>query len=448
MRPPANIVKAWINEKNSFLVRGLVMLHQPGKGWYCNIDILRIAREQIGTLPPEEAAFEIALSAVFRYITSQVYTGECVPITNTRGKELSVPKIAFEMAPFLVDRIKKLITDGGGGMNVAQIAGSQKFLARATTGDPRNAQAYGLPVFVSGRERVQHRLQYEAKLTVTQMKAMVLRRKLLARYWLRRKSPSFLTRGLVFSSDQHGFWAFNVPSGPDVVEQSSKNRDELQRLALEVSMQAAQQFVAAVNIERDGQRLLWLDRVGQYDTQHTPPEVVGEAARRISIKLLALMDKHQHGVLSHKVIETSLAMAWDPDDSKSLDDYPFPMAPTTDFSLADKQAMDKISEAFARNRRRKVDPDAQPDEAEVLPAGSAGESSWREELEIDDWVPLDEPMEDDETLDRKALEKADHDQSAALRRIRGQAGGRILPDDSASPVKHKVDYAGLPKDED
>jgi hypothetical protein len=448
MRPPANIIRQWMNEKNSFSVRGLVMLHHTGKGWFCNIEILRVSREKLEEMPADEAAFEIALSAVFRYITGSVYTGESQPVKTPRGTELLVPTIAFQMAPFLVDRIKKILADGGGGLNVNQIALSQKFLAKSTTGSAKDAEAYGLPKVVSGAQRVKHRLEYEAKLSSLQLKAMARRRKLLARHWLKRKGGSFYRRGLVFSTDAHGFWTFNVRSGQEKVEHTSDDLQALQNLTFEVGVEAVLEYSRAANIDRGGELVLGQGSKNPQGPQ-LPPDVVDDAARRVAKRLLALMQKHQHGVLSHKVIERSLVHAWDPDDTKSMDDYPFPLAPTTDFHALDLQAMDAISAAFARNRVRKDNPDAPPHGLQADKVATPdSDVSWRQELEIDDWVPLDEPVEDDETLDRKALEKADHDQSAALRRIRGSAHGRILPADRDSPIQHKVDYAGLPKDED
>lgn len=453
MRPPANIVRQWMKEKNSFPVRGLVMLHQPERGWLCNIEILRVSREQLAEMPQDEAAFEIALSAVFRYITSVVYTGESVPITTARGSELLVPKIAFEMAPFMVDKVKKILAEGGGGVNLAQVALTQKFLARSTTGNAKDAEGYGLPKVVTGAVRVKHRLDYEARLTAQQMKAMMRRRKLLARHWLRRtKKGSFLQRGLAFSSDPHGFWAFNVRPGHEMVEHTSDDRQALERMALEVSLEAVYEYTRAEDYDRDGVTYLRKSQSTVAGVERVPPDVAGAAARRVATKLLAQMGKHKHGVLSHKVIENSLVLAWDPEDDKPMDEYPFPLAPTVNYIEMDRRALDQIEEAFKKNRLRNAETDAQPDglqseKNQDTSIDPSAQSSWREELEIADWVPLDEPEEDDETIDRKALEKADHDQSAALRRIRGNAGGRILPDDSASPVQHKVDYAGLPKDE-
>lgn len=444
MRPPANIIAGWIKEKNSFSVRGLVLLRGPDKTWLCNIDILRASREKLDEMPIEEASFEIALSAVFRYITRTVYAGENVKIKNTRGSSVLVPKIAFELAPFLVDRIKKILQEGGGGINVNQIATTQKHLARLTTGDPRNFEVYGLPQTPGARERIQHRLNYEAKLTDQEHKAMMRRRRTLARHWLRRKGGSFRIRGLVYSSDDHGFWAFNVKSGQDVIEQSSTDRQALEALALDVSMDAVHEFASSVNYEHGGNTLLGQNR-SDHPSMRVPPDVVDAAARRVAKKLLAMMEKYRHGVLNHKIIERSLAMAWDPEDSKPLEDYPFPQAPTADLVQADKEALDKISAGLQRNRARTAEQaDQQPAAGHIEPAQP---TTWREELEIEDWVPLDEVVDDDETIDRKALEKADHDQSAALRRIRGSQGGKILPNDMASPVKHKVDYAGLPSDD-
>lgn len=452
MRPPANIIRQWMKEKNSFPVRGLVMLHVPGTGWLCNIEILRARAKEIEDMPPEKAAFEIALSAIFRYITSTVYTGESIPVVTTRGTELLVPTIAFDMAPFLVDKVKKILAEGGGGINVNQVAIAQKFLARATTGSAKGAEAYGLPKVVSGAQRIKHRLEYEARLTAQQIKSMARRRKLLARHWLKQSGGSFYYRGLVFSFDSHGFWAFNINSGHDQVDHNSEDQQALENLAFAVSVEAVQKYTRAVNFERDGETRLKRDE-SEFDGQvRVPAEVIETASHRVAKRLLSLMKKHQHGVLSHKVIERALVIAWDPQDEKPLDEYPFPLAPTSDFEAIDRQALDRISELFSRKRARRLLRDEQPQAPITVDTDSEAQpklaTSWREELEIDDWVPLDEPVEDDETLDRKALEKADHDQSAALRRIRGSAGGRIMPDDTSSPVHHKVDYAGLPKDED
>jgi hypothetical protein len=449
MRPPANIIRQWIQEKNSFSVRGLVMLNLPAKGWYCNIEILRVTREKLAEMPPDEAAFEVALSAIFRYITSTVYTGESIPVRTARGPELLVPSIAFDMAPFLVDKVKKILADGGGGINVNQVAVSQKFLARATTGSAKNAEAYALPKLGGGAQRVKHRLDYEAKLDARQVKAMAQRRKQLARYWLKRKGGSFQHRGLVFTSDPHGFWTFNVRAGHDMVEHTSSDQSELERLALDVSQAAVLEYSQSVNYQRDGETLLARDRSAKQGVSRVPPDVIDEAARRVSSRLLKLMNKNKHGILSHKITERCLSLAWDPEDEKTLEDYPFPISPSTDFGALDRLAVEAIAAFHRTNRMRRAEDDQQPPvRVDQRDSAQASDLSWREELDIDDWVPLDEPVEDDDAIDRRALETADHDQSAALRRIRGIDGGRITAEDKASPVRHKVDYAGLPKDED
>lgn len=449
MRPPANIISQWIREKNSFPVRGLVMLRAPKTGWLCNIEIIRMQANEIDDQPVEKAAFEIALSAIFRYITSSVYNGESELVVTPRGTELLVPTIAFEMAPFLVEKIKKIITDGGGAINVNQVAVSRKFLAFSKTGSVLEAESYGLPKIILGADRISHRLEYEAKLTYRQAKAMANRRKHLARHWLNHVKRSFYRRGLVFSSDTHGLWTFNAGSGEERLEHTSTDHQALEQLAYAVSLNAVNMYMQAVNVERGGQTVL--DGKDVDDEQLSPmiPDFVSNAARRVCAKLLKLMKKNQHGVLSLKTIESALVLEWDLEDEKPLDDYPFPRAPTIDFHKLDQEAMDRIGKAHARNRAPLLAREALPDTiAASAQAEQQASASWRQELEIDDWVPLDEIEEDDETLDRKALAKADHDQSAALRRIRGAAGGRVVREDIASPVKHKVDYAGLPKDVD
>ena len=60
---------------------------------------------------------------------------------------------------------------------------------------------------------------------------------------------------------------------------------------------------------------------------------------------------------------------------------------------------------------------------------------------------MDEPIEDDETIDRRAMELADHEQSAALRRIRSEEpSGRFVNRAGSRPRKSVIDYTGLPED--
>jgi hypothetical protein len=153
MRPPAHFVHAWIRQTDSFPEHGLVMLRHRTKGWSCNIAILRVAPERLTELSADDAAFDVALSAVCSYInTGAGYSGEMVPIVAVSGKEVPIPAIALQMAPFLVERIKKILEDGGGAMPMNQIALSQRRLAKQTLGSAGASKQYGLPKVLSNDE--------------------------------------------------------------------------------------------------------------------------------------------------------------------------------------------------------------------------------------------------------------------------------------------------------
>ena len=449
MRPPAPMTRRWVTEKNSFPVRGLVMYRWPS-GWGCNVELLRITREQIPTLPTQEAAYEIALSAVYRYVSSKAYEGETTTLKTARGNTVLVPNLAFELAKHLVDKVSKLLQDGGGGIHLATISASQKTLARATTGSVKDAQAWNLPAVIKGAERVSLRLEHEAVTAVRRQRAIAARRKALAKFWFKNKH-GFHTRGLAFTAGPGNLWAFNVPGLGDRLEpvsHDSTDEKALVDLSHAVSLMAIDAFASSVNIERGGNTELRAPRDEAHARADLPDEVRQRAADRLSARLLSAMKKHRHGVVSLVVIERCLVVAFDPLDDKPLEDYPFPLAPTADPDGQDRAALDVLNQ-FKKNRKTftpaQVEPavraDAEPDE-------DIGTASWRQELGIEDWVPLDEPFEDDETIDRRAIEKADHDQSAALRRLRGDGGGRVKESGPTSLIQHKIDYAGLPKDEE
>jgi hypothetical protein len=449
MRPPAPMTRRWVTEKNSFPVRGLVMYRWPA-GWGCNVELLRITREQIASLPTQDAAYEIALSAVYRYVSSEVYEGEKTPVKTARGNTVLIPNLAFELAKFLVDKVSKLILDGGGGINLATIAASQKFLARATTGSPKDAKAWNLPAVVKGAERVSQRLEHEAATSVRRQRAIAARRKALAKFWFKNKY-GFHNRGLAFTGGPGNMWAFNVPGLGERLEpvpHDSSDEKALVDLSHAVSLMAIDAFVSSVNVERDGNTELRAPRDQASTRAELPDEVRQRAADRLSARLLKAMKTHRHGVLGLVVIERCLAVAFDPLDDKPLEDYPFPLAPTADPADQDRAALDLLNQ-IRENRKTQAPARAEPAvRADAVLAEDSDNGSWRQEIGIEDWVPLDEPFEDDETIDRRAMEKADHDQSAALRRLRGDGGGRVKESVQTSVIQHKIDYAGLPKDDE
>lgn len=449
MRPPAPMTRLWVTEKNSFPVRGLVVYRWP-TGWGCNVELLRITREQIPSLPTQEAAYEIALSAVFRYMSSKPYDGEALPIKTARGNTLLVPKLAFDLATFLVERVSKMLLDGGGGINLATIASSQKMLARATTGSAKDAEAWNLPAVVKGAERVTQRLQHEALTAARRQRALAARRKALAKYWFKNKH-GFHTRGLAFTAGPGNLWAFNVPGLSDRLEpvsHDSTDEKALTDIAHAVSLMAIDAFASSVNIVRAGITELRAPKHEVSMRADLPDDVRQLAADRLAVGLLKGMKTHRHGVVSLVVIERCLVVTFDPQDDKPLDDYPFPLAPTDLPSEQDRAAfetLNQIREKYKTLSVARVQPAARVD---VEPAQDAKDDSWRQDLGIEDWVPLEEPFEDDETIDRRAMEKADHDQSAALRRLRGEGGGRVKEAVQTSVIQHKIDYAGLPKDDE
>lgn len=451
MRPPGPMTRLWLSEKNSFPVRGLVMYRWP-TGWGCNIELLRITREQVATLPLNEAAYEISLSAVYRYMTSEAYEGKTTPVRTARGKTLLVPDMAFDLAPFLVERVSRVLHDGGGAITFSAIAGTQKFLALATTGSARDAQAWNLPAVKKGAERVSERIAHEFTATARRQRAIAARRKALAKYWFKNKL-GFYTRGLVFTGEgPQNTWAFNVPGLRDRLEPVQRNKADdqaLSGLVHAVSLLAIDAFAAGVNIKRGGNTLVQPPKAQGAMRADLTDEVRQLAADRLAARLLGGMKKHGHGVVSLAVIERCLVVAFDPLDEKPLDDYPFPLAPTADPSELDRAALDKLNEYREKSRALAKSRDGQDAQPDLNPAQDAASQSWRDELGIEDWVPLEEPFEDDETIDRRALQKADHDQSAALRRMRGEGGGRVNDEARLSSViQHHIDYTGLPKDED
>ena len=452
MRPPEPMTRKWLSEKNSFPVRGLVLYRWP-KGWGCNIELLRITREEIDEKPADEVAYEIALSAVFRYMTSAVYDGETTPVSTTRGTMLAVPTMAFDLAHHLVPKVKKLLADGGGGLNLTVISSSQKMLARAITGSAKDAQAWNLPKLGTGSERKAERLKYEANVSVQKARAMSVRRKTLAKFWL-KNSKGFYRRGLVFTSNAAGFWCFNMDmsqSGLDPVLTSSDDDLQLNALCLAVSNAAIYAFAAGLNYEQNDVTYLAADPDDSGVDIALDGKIQHSASERLAQRLHQSMKKHRHGIIGLSVIERCLVLAWDPTDEKRLDEYPFPLAPSEDPQTLDRWALDTLGQHQRRKTREKVEfkPNSSAAGQQPVDDDSDGSPSWRQELEIDDWVPLDEPIEDDETIDRRAMELADHEQSAALRRIRSdEPSGRFVNRADSRPRKSVIDYTGLPEDLD
>jgi hypothetical protein len=455
MRPPAPMTRQWVSEKNSFPVRGLVMYRWPQGHWACNIELLRVAREEIDKKPAGEVAYEIALSALHRHMTNtpgHTYDGETMPIPTVRGTIVEVPKLAFELAKILSGKVMKLIEEGGGGINLGTISGTQRLHARATTGSAKGAEAWNMPKLVHGEARKEQRLAHEASASRIKAKAMNDRRKMLAKFWL-KNTGGFYRRGLVFTTDSAHFWKFNMEAAMglgDPVPSSSTDEQSIRELAMSVSHAAIEAFASAVNIEKGDDRFLRRDKYeGRVDEALTQ-EILDTASERLAKRLLQGMQKHKHGIIGLSVIERCLVLAWDPLDTKPLDEYPFPFAPSATPQELDRWALDTLHDLQSRVRR--------PDSKRASQAAAPGEptqelpvqtqKSWREELEINDWVPLEEPIEDDETIDRRAMQLADHEQSAALRRIRDEAGGSRKKQVGTASVKHDIDYAGLPKDVD
>lgn len=453
MRPPAPMTRKWVTEKRSFPVRGLVMYRWPDGKWTCNIELLRITREQIPTMPPEEVAFEVALSALHRHMTGTpdyVYEGETVPVKSARGTMVAVPALAFELAPFLVPPLKKILEEGGGGINLASISRTQKFLARATTGSAKDADAWNMPEVVKGDERKKQRLNYEASESKAKEKAMADRRKVLAKFWLKNKD-GFLRRGLVFTTDVNQFWRFNVDTALlDPVPCNSEDKQLLSDLAMSVSRQAIQAFASAINVDNVENRFLRAELHGGVLDQALTEDVIQVACDRLAKRLLRSMQKNRHGIVALPAIERALVLAWDPEDAKLLDEYPFPLAPSAKPDELDRWALDTLQNFKPRAHRsegvRHAQADAPAQHVQVAPEDSP--KSWRDELEINDWVPLEDAYEDDDTIDQRAMQLADHEQSAALRRIRDESGGPTKKQGKSTGVKHDIDYAGLPKDVD
>ena len=180
MRPIAPMTRQWIGEKNSFPIRGLVMYHWSKTGWAVNCELIRISRDDIEKKPVDEVAYEIALSAMHRFLTStpgSIFEGETTPVNTARGTVVAVPALAFELAEHLKAKVIKLIEDGGGGIGPTILAKSAAFHARLTTGNPKNAQAWNIPKVDSFKDRKVTRLAYEARNATAKDKAMALRRK-------------------------------------------------------------------------------------------------------------------------------------------------------------------------------------------------------------------------------------------------------------------------------
>ncbi len=206
-------------------------------------------------------------------------------------------------------------------------------------------------------------------------------------------------------------------------------------------------FASSVNVERDRNTELRAPRDQPAVRAELSDEVRQLAASRLAARLLKGMKTHRHGVVSLLVIERCLVVAFDPLDDKPLEDYPFPLAPTAKPDEQDRAALEVLNQIKER-RKAQVPSRVGPAGANDEPAEDSVNGSWRQELGIEDWVPLEEPFEDDETIDRRAIEKADHDQSAALRRLRGDLGGRVKESEKTSVIKHNIDYPGLPKDDE
>jgi hypothetical protein len=448
MRPPAPMTRQWVTEKNSFPVRGLVMYRWPPHRWACNVELLRISRDDIEKKPAAEVAFEIALSALHRYMTGdpkRPFEGETTAVETVAGNLVEVPDLAFALAPFLAQRVQKLLDEGGGAIDPRAIAKAQALHALETTGSKKIAEDVKLWSGPRGAERVEQIQAHEKSATKTKSRAMAARRKALARFWQKNKA-GFYRRGLTFTADQAGFWAFNLDIGNepiDPVPADSKDASQLEPLVQAVARTAIATFAAAENTHKGDQRMLR----GNPATVVLPVELTTEAylgaSDRLAKRLMKSMQQHAHGVIGLGVIERCLTVAWDPEDNKPLEDYPFPLAPTETPQELDRWAMDTIQAKQARYRQDGGSA-RKPQPAETVSPSARSDPSWRQELEIEDWVPLEEAYEDDATIDQRAMAVADHEQSAALRRIRGSAGAQH----DAIPVQHRVDYSGLPRDDD
>lgn len=449
MRPPAPMTRQWVTEKNSFPVRGLVMYRWPPHRWACNVELLRISRDDIENKPAEEVAFEVALSALHRYMTGdpkRPFDGSTTTVETITGNMVEVPDLAFSLAPFLAKRVMTLLADGGGAVNPSSIAKAQEMHALETTGSKKVAGDTKLRSGPRGAERVEQIQAHEKAALRIKLRAMAARRRALARFWQKNKA-GFYRRGLTFTSDQAGFWTFNLDIGNepiDPVPVDSKDADELQQLVQAVSRVAIATFAGARNTDKGGNRLLSGDPKAVVLPVELSTEAFMTGSARLAKRLLQAMQQHAHGVIGLGVIERCLTVAWDPEDVKPLEDYPFPLAPTETPQELDRWAMDTIQARQARYRQQGAQ-QRQPGAVETPSSASERGPSWRQELEIEDWVPLEDAYEDDATIDQRAMAVADHEQSAALRRLRGGSG---IQGQEASPVHHRVDYSGLPKDDD
>jgi hypothetical protein len=444
MRPPAPMTRQWIGERNSFPVRGLVMYRWPNKKWACNIELLRIGREDIDRLPVDEAAYEIALSALYRYmasVTTAEFDGEFLPIKTIGGQIVNVPGAVLEVAKVLVENVKVLLADGGGAINPMVLERSSRTHSKLTG----QTNVLDLPRTPRGDSR-KHQIQsHEVAASKHKLKAMAARRRMLARFW-RNTNDGFYQRGLVFTTNTHGFWEFNIESDRSSMDHVDDGAGEasLLDLATSVSRNAIAAFASASNYEKNGERHLRGDLRQVMVPEALSNEMLNSASASLARKLVKEMTKQKHGVVGLRVLERCLAVAWDPEDTKPLEEYPFPTAPSAIPQALDRWALDVMQTA---QRSAKQAAKAAEDVGGAGAATQPGNTkSWREELEIEDWVPLDDQFEDDETIDRRAMGLADHDQSAALRRIRGDKVPEGM-NHAASITQHDIDYEGLPKDD-
>ena len=459
MRPIAPLTRQWAKEKNSFPVRGLVMYRwpkddkKPGSvpNWTCNIELLRLTREEIDTRAVAEVAFEIALSALYKHMSATPKGNdalETVAIQTARGNIVEVPALAFELAPYMVDRISNVLNDGGGGVPLGFIVSSQKAHARATTGSARNASLKAMPALPPRADRVKGRLAFDARTLKDKEKATLFRRKALAKFWF-RNNEGFHRRGLVFRVDANLFWQFNVASeNLDPVPCDATDEAVLHQLAMAVSRTTIDKFASSFNEETSGERLLRINNQNAFIDDVLTQDIRDVASERLAVRLMRDMKKHRHGIVGLGVIERCLTVAWDPEDNKPLDDYPFPQAPSANPQDLDIQAWAILKDI--EKRRRQQAEERVPRQPENWAGSEAPDKpeSFRDEIETEGWVPFDEAYEDDDIIDQRAMQLADHDQSAALRRIRDDASGYKKKAAPAAGIKHNIDYAGLPKDED
>ncbi len=445
MRPPAPITRQWVSEKNSFPIRGMAMYRRPDGNWTCNFELLRITRGQISELPVEEAAFEIAVSGLFKAmaggsLTEQETVREMLAIKTARGTMVEVPEILFKLAKFMVPRTVKILQEGGGALPMGFLLTTQKMLLREETGSAVGPTVGILPALAPLSERVANRKGYEEQLDKQRKKNVINRRKTLAKFWSKNKE-GFYRRGLVYRADANSFWQFNVQTtNTDPVPADSTSVDQLLPLTLLVARSAIDTFAASHNEDVGEDRLLRFNMRNTSISEALTPEIRLAASEKLAARLLSEMKKNRYGIVGLNFIERCLSIAWDPEDTRSLDDYPFPMAPSTKPEQLDANALEILKSIANRNKR------SGSEAGQATSGGFAPSDDMRPDSELDPSMPMLDVFEDDDAIDQRAMALADHAQSAALRRIRDEKQPKGHSQNEFVPVKHAIDYAGLPKD--